>query len=75
MSINDKYNQIIDNILQEMKNGVAPWQKPFFSIPKMNLTKYNSEKKEIKDFYKGINRLLLWMDDETFYLHLTKPEN
>jgi antirestriction protein ArdC len=54
----DVYQQVTDTIIQQLEQGVVPWQKPFggvdggtFTIPK-NFATGNR--------YKGINIVLLW---------------
>lgn len=51
---------IINDILEELKSGVAPWNKPWFSIGKCNL--------ETGHIYRGINTLLLASSEDQFYL-------
>lgn len=54
----DVYQQVTDTIIQQLEQGVVPWQKPFngseaaaFTIPRNFAT---------GNHYKGINIVLLW---------------
>ena len=51
---------VVDKITEQLEKGTVPWKQPWFSCEKQNLV--------TRKPYKGINRLLLAIDDEQFYL-------
>ncbi|MGD0900308.1 MAG: zincin-like metallopeptidase domain-containing protein [Thermoguttaceae bacterium] len=52
---NDLYQRITDQIVAQLENGVAPWQRPWATIGGGLPTNVVSRKP-----YRGINTLLLW---------------
>lgn len=54
----DLYQQITDQILEALEQGVMPWQKPWDSgWPQMTIPCNGESGRQ----YSGINVLLLWM--------------
>lgn len=51
---------VVNNILSQLEKGSVPWEMPWFPIPKQNLVN--------KHQYRGINRMLLATDHNTFYM-------
>lgn len=53
-------NIIVDQIIDELKNGIIPWESPYFLTQKCNLITGH--------VYTGINRLLLSKCSDDFYV-------
>lgn len=65
------YQKITNKIIQEVKQtNTLPWQKPWLCVKPTNIRNYNPKNNQIKDYYKGINKLMLhyFGDGSEFYM-------
>jgi len=61
MKTNDKQKEIVDRIIERIESGVKPWEKPYFSCQKQNLSSGH--------IYKGGNWFILSMfSTDSFFL-------